>query len=562
MIGPRDAVGTQSSSAGERDTSMKRFLPLLALILIATSGLVAAGVVLRLDQRNKEIAFAAVAEQATTRLREHANRHLLLLAATAAHFEASSGWIAASEFEDFFASLDLPHRAPGSVGLGYLVFTERERLPILARAFELTNGRPLDLWPPSGDARVAVAVLYETVEDNGARASGFDSYSDPARREALDRAIALAAPAATAPTEPAREPGTGLHSVLFYVPVYASVFGIPERPGPPPVPTGFVAAVFRTGAFVQAAFDSGAPLPAHLTVVDAGEPDTILGEVGEAADPRYGEPFLIRTEVEIAGRTWLVSARPSVAFRAPSAAPFALALGALSLLLAFAVAATLREQARAQDATEALAATTQRNLAEKDLMLQEMKHRIKNAIGRVLAIARQTANGAEDQESFLRSFTQRLQAMSNAQDVLTRSQWQRADLGDLLRQELAQVFGADFDDGRLKGPPVELDERGAQALGLTFHELATNTLKYSGGDPDFEVAWHIAPRPGGGEELVLRWQEKAATPVEPPTRPGFGTRLIDANVRHELNGDIERDYAPGGLRLTLTIPIQAGVVGG
>ena len=183
---------------------MKRFLPLIALILIATSGLVAAAVVLRLDHRNTELAFEAVAEQASARLREHANRHLLLLGAAAAHFEASHDWMSAEDFRLFFDSLDLPARAPGSVGLGYLVFTERDRLPTLARAYELGNGAPLNLWPSTTNPAVAVAVLYETVEQGAGAASGFDSYSDPIRREALDRAIASGAPAATAPTAPLR----------------------------------------------------------------------------------------------------------------------------------------------------------------------------------------------------------------------------------------------------------------------------------------------------------------------------------------------------------------------
>lgn len=541
---------------------MKRFLPLIALILIASSGLVTASVVLRLDNRNTELAFEAVAEQASARLREHANRHLLLLGAAAAHFEATRSWISADEFRLFFDSLDLPSRAPGSFGLGYLVFTDRERLPTLARAYELGNGAPLNLWPSTDDPKVAVAVLYETIEKGAGAASGFDNYSDPIRREAIDRAIANGAPAATAPTAPLRGAGKGPLSLLFYAPVYGPVFGIPAQPGPPPVPTGFVAEIFRSRTFIESALAIGNTLPVHLRVIDAGAPAAVLAEVGDPPDPGYGARFVMQDELDIGGRVWRVTARPSVAFHAASIAPFALTFGVLLLLLGAAVAATLRAQARTQAATEALAATTQRNLTEKDLMLQEMKHRIKNAIGRVLAIARQTATRAENMDGFLHSFTQRLQAMSNAQDVLTRSQWQRADLGDLLREELSQVFGADFDDGRLSGPSVEIDERGSQALGLTFHELATNTLKYSGGAPDLEVAWHLAPRPGGGEELMLCWREKARVPIKAPERIGFGTRMIDANVRHELGGEIERDYAPDGLKVVITIPLNAGAVAG
>lgn len=540
---------------------MKRFLPLIALLLISASGLIAAGVVLNLDQRNKELAFTALAEQATNRLREQTGRHLLLLAATAAHFEAARGWITAEDFHAYFTQLRLPERAPGSVGLGYLVFADRAQLPELAAAYAANTREPLRLWPDSDQDRLAVAVLFEAIEGETARASGFDHYAFHERREAIDRAVATGEPSATAPVAPARGDGKGQLSITVYLPVYAPLFGIEAGEGTPPRPTGFVSAIFRANTFIDAAYEQAAPLPVNVTVADAANPSVPLDVVGGAVDPREGRALTVENRILIGGRTWIVTSRPSVDFHAPSAAPFALALGVLSVLLGCAVAATLHQHARTQAATEALALTSQRNLEEKDLMLQEMKHRIKNAIGRILAIARQTAASSDSIEGYLRSFTQRLQAMSNAQDVLTRSKWQRADLGELLRQELAQVFGADFDDGRLGGPIVELDERCAQALGLTFHELATNALKYSDGPPDIEVRWHVAPRPGGMEELVLRWRERASMPVVPPLRAGFGTRLIDMNILHELGGEIERDYAPEGLRLTLNIPLREGVIG-
>lgn len=555
----RGSVRARTSLIHPREP-MKRFPPLLALILIAASGLVASAVVLRLDQRNRELAFAAVAEQATSQLREQTSRHLLLLAATAAHFEAARGWITAEDFKAYFEQLRLPERAPGGIGLGYLAFADRAQLPELSAAYAANNGAALALWPDSDQPRVAVAVLFEAVEGQTARASGFDHYSSPERREAIDRAAATGEPSATAPLLPVRGDGKGPLVIAVYIPVYSALFGIEAAQGTSPRPTGFVTAMFRAKIFIDAAYEDAAPLPVHITVTDAADPEVPLDEVGAPADPRQGGALSVENQLLIGGRTWVVTSRPSVDFHAPSAAPFALALGVLSLLLGCAVAATLYQNARMHAATEALALSTQRNLEEKELMLQEMKHRIKNAIGRILAMARQTGAGAENIEGFLRSFTERLRAMANAQDVLTRSKWQRADLGDLLRQELAQVFGADFDEGRLGGPPVELDERCAQAMGLTFHELATNALKYSGGAPDIDVRWTVAPR-GGVEELVVRWRERARAPVETPRRTGFGTRLIDMNIVQELGGEIERDFAAEGLRLTLKVPLREGVIG-
>ena len=87
--------------------------------------------------------------------------------------------------------------------------------------------------------------------------------------------------------------------------------------------------------------------------------------------------------------------------------------------------------------------------------------------------------------------------MAASQDMLTRSRWQKADLGELLRIELSQAFGKELPDGMLSGPRVMLSETATQALGLTFHELATNALKYgeAGNSADaLKVRWSVSGR--------------------------------------------------------------------
>src|SRR5690606_2161824 len=197
------------------------------------------------------------------------------------------------------------------------------------------------------------------------------------------------------------------------------------------------------------------------------------------------------------------------------------------------------------------------SLLEKDLMLQEMKHRIKNSITRVLAIARQTAANAKDVGEFSDSFSARLQAMAASQDMLTRSRWQKADLGELLRIELAQVFGKELPGGVRTGPKVMLSEPMTQGLGLPFHELATNALKYgeAGNSPDaLKVEWQVRNQ---GSLLALFWRETSAVAVTPPEKPGFGTKLIDMNITRELKGTIRRDYGAHGLQIMIEIPLAA-----
>jgi two-component sensor histidine kinase len=140
--------------------------------------------------------------------------------------------------------------------------------------------------------------------------------------------------------------------------------------------------------------------------------------------------------------------------------------------------------------------------------------------------------------------------------MLTRSRWQKADLGDLLRIELGQVFGKELPDGILSGPQVLLDETTTQALGLTFHELATNALKYGEAGNSvgaLKVDWSFEGR-GSERMLVLNWREAGQKELEAPAKTGFGTKLIDLNVTRELRGTIRRNFRADGLTVEIRIP--------
>ena len=147
--------------------------------------------------------------------------------------------------------------------------------------------------------------------------------------------------------------------------------------------------------------------------------------------------------------------------------------------------------------------------------------------------------------------------MASAQDMLTRSTWQRADLKALLAQELEQVAGALSDRWSISGEPIELDERTTQALGLTFHELTTNSLKYGAGAADdgrIAISWRVRGS-GRKRQLEITWAETGVTVSGQPNRQGFGTRLIDANIRGDLGGSIDRDFMPDGLTVRMTVPL-------
>ena len=148
--------------------------------------------------------------------------------------------------------------------------------------------------------------------------------------------------------------------------------------------------------------------------------------------------------------------------------------------------------------------------------------------------------------------------MASSQDMLTRSRWQKADLEELLKTELDQVFGQDMSEPYIGGPRVEIDEATTQSLGLTFHELATNALKYGsvGAKKDFlSVSWKLSGE-RGDRRLDLNWRERGSAKPGEPARVGFGTKLIEANIVRELGGTISRRFDDDGLEIEISIPLS------
>ncbi len=93
-----------------------------------------------------------------------------------------------------------------------------------------------------------------------------------------------------------------------------------------------------------------------------------------------------------------------------------------------------------------------------------------------------------------------------------------------------------------------------QALGLTFHELATNSLKYGAAgaaDGEVYVLWRVVDEGRGGQRLELEWREVRTLTQYNGTKRGFGTRLVDINIS-ELGGVIDRIATASGLAIRIS----------
>lgn len=198
---------------------------------------------------------------------------------------------------------------------------------------------------------------------------------------------------------------------------------------------------------------------------------------------------------------------------------------------------------------------TELKLAEErqNLIAQELKHRIKNTVAMMQAIANQTLRSGETLEAARDALQERLLAMGRAHDMLTQSAWSRAVLGDLVRQTLATHSGPDRVD--VSGPDVELSSRCALAMALALYELATNALKYGALSVEggrVTISWLVIDG-----TFRFDWTESGGPPVTAPTRTGFGSRMIERALAGYFSGCARVDYAPTGLVFTLSAPVEA-----
>jgi two-component sensor histidine kinase len=147
--------------------------------------------------------------------------------------------------------------------------------------------------------------------------------------------------------------------------------------------------------------------------------------------------------------------------------------------------------------------------------------------------------------------------------LLTRENWEGAGLLDLVNEAL-EPFGVVNERTEriaITGDNVRLPPKATLALGIALHELATNAVKYGAFSNDggsILIEWITKPTIEGNR-LILRWQEKGGPPVTTPTRKGFGCRVIERGLPHELECTVNLGYPVDGVNCTINVPAPGGV---
>ena len=185
---------------------------------------------------------------------------------------------------------------------------------------------------------------------------------------------------------------------------------------------------------------------------------------------------------------------------------------------------------------------------DREALLAEIDHRVRNVLATVQSMASQSARRAGSLEGFMKAFTGRLKALASAQELLAATRGRGATIHQVATAALSTPAPG---QARWDGPELVLSPRAATALALALHELAVNAVKHGALTSEsgaVDVRWRSAD--DGGFELD--WIESGGPYVSAPARRGFGAMLLEEVTGRELEGAVKLEFKPQGLKVHIT----------
>ena len=186
----------------------------------------------------------------------------------------------------------------------------------------------------------------------------------------------------------------------------------------------------------------------------------------------------------------------------------------------------------------------------KELLMQEVGHRMRNLFASINAIILLTRSSATSVADYVGRLTERMAALNRAQNVLFAADEVSCTLSDLL-DDIQNVYP------RISwsGDDVALPEAAVVALSLIFNELSTNAVKYGSLAAEagtVSITSCVTSGPSSQSAVELVWKEAGGSAVTaPPSSTGFGTKLIDLSIEDTLRGKITREWEIGGMTCAL-----------
>jgi two-component sensor histidine kinase len=191
----------------------------------------------------------------------------------------------------------------------------------------------------------------------------------------------------------------------------------------------------------------------------------------------------------------------------------------------------------------------------RDVLVQELSHRVKNTLATVISIQNQTFARATSFEDARDSFSARIRGLAQTHGRLAEGNWAGVSLETLLHDETAPYRQEGGGNVHLSGPPVMLNAKCALTLGMAIHELITNAAKHGALSSKAGRVRLLWQKNAGNNQLRLEWREVGGPAVVPPERSGFGRLLLERVLTADLGGSVELEFAREGLKCDITVPL-------
>jgi two-component sensor histidine kinase len=204
-----------------------------------------------------------------------------------------------------------------------------------------------------------------------------------------------------------------------------------------------------------------------------------------------------------------------------------------------------------------LATQLARTQADLELLINELNHRVKNSFATLQGLIVSTLRSSASLPEARKAVEDRIVALGRAHDVLTKEHWESADLRELAVSILEPYLAAPHNRIELFGADLRLTHRAAVAVAMVLNELMTNAAKYGAlSQPDGRIRLEWMLGNGTPAQLRMEWSETGGPRVDPPSRRGFGSSLIEQSIRRELGGTFHKDFHPDGLTCTILLPLD------
>lgn len=191
--------------------------------------------------------------------------------------------------------------------------------------------------------------------------------------------------------------------------------------------------------------------------------------------------------------------------------------------------------------------------ARQELLIAELNHRVRNILGVIRGLIRQSQPENEEVKKFVKVVDGRIHALARAHNQITDDHWGPAPLQAIIDAEVAAFHGG-AERIISGGPSVLLNPQAYSAMALVVHELLTNSTKYGSlsSSGTVELSWHR----NGERDLVVVWRERGGPPVRTSQRKGFGTTIIERSVPYDLGGVAEARFKETGFEADFVIPAR------